>query len=83
VKTLSLPSDEKRARIVRQITGPVESIQLRHVPSDWLIYSRPVGPYRAKTIALLRRAAARRGYVVEDGVTVEDWNPRIAGMMKP
>jgi hypothetical protein len=57
-------------------------IQLRHVPSNWLMHSRPVGPGLTKTIALLRRAAERRGYIVEDGVTVEDWNPKIRGMLR-
>jgi hypothetical protein len=79
---LGQPNDEKRARIVRQIVGPVERLQLRHVPSDWLIYSMNVGPNLAASIERLRRAAKRRAYVVEEEVTHEDWNPKIRGMMQ-
>jgi hypothetical protein len=32
--TLAIPDNTKRARIVRQFAGPVESIQLRHIRSD-------------------------------------------------
>jgi hypothetical protein len=82
VKTLRLANDEKRARIVRQIVGPVERLQLRHVPSDWLIYAMGIGPDPAASVERLRRAAVRRGYVVEEGVTVEDWNPKVRRMMR-
>jgi hypothetical protein len=80
--TLRFPNNEKRVRIVHQIVGPVEYVQLRHVPSDWLIYSTGREPSLAATVKRLRRAAERRGYVVEDGVTLENWNPKIRGMMQ-
>jgi hypothetical protein len=78
--TLSLPTDEMRARIVCQITERVEHLQLRHVPSDWLIVSMSRGSDITATVDRLRRVAERRGYVVGDGMTVEDWNQRIAAM---
>jgi hypothetical protein len=80
--TLSLPKSTRRARIVRQIVGPVESIQLRQVPSGWAIYSMGRGADLVATVKRLRRAAERRGYAVEDEVAVEDWSPRIRAMMR-
>jgi hypothetical protein len=80
--TLTLPDSTRRARIVRQLVGPIEDVQLRHVPSDWVIVSVRCGPRLEATVERLRRAAARRGYVVEDGVMTEDWNPKVRRMMR-
>jgi hypothetical protein len=74
VKTLQLPNDETRARIVRQLVGPVELLPRRHVPSDWLIYAMGIGTNLAASFERLRQAVIDRGYVVEEGVTIEDWN---------
>jgi hypothetical protein len=41
-----------------------------------------IGSDRIASVERLRRVAIRRGYVVEEGVTVEDWNPKIRGMMR-
>ena len=80
--TLGLPDSTRRARIVRQVVGPIEDVQLRHVPSDWVIVAIRRGPSLEATVQRLRRAAERRAYVVEDEVAVEDWNPKVRPMMK-
>ncbi len=36
----------------------------------------------AGPVERLRRAAMRRSYVVASGLTIEDWNPSVAEMMK-
>jgi hypothetical protein len=82
VRTLRLANDEKRARIVRRPVGPVERIKLDHVPSDWLIVSIGRGSDLTAKFERLRRAAIRYGYVVEEGVTVEDWNPKVRRMTR-
>jgi hypothetical protein len=69
------------ARIVCQIAGPVERLQLRHVPSDWVIVNVGRGPDLIASVERLRQVAILRGFVAEDGVTVEDWNSRIEGML--
>jgi hypothetical protein len=79
---IRLANDEKRARMVGQIVGPVEHLQLRHVPSDWLIYAMGIGPDLTASVERLQRTAIRRGYVVEEGVTVEAWNSLIRTIMQ-
>jgi hypothetical protein len=71
--TLSLPADTKSARIVHTLVGPVQRLQLRHVPSNWVIHSEGKGPDLAAFVEVLRRRAVRQGYVVDEGYDVEDW----------
>jgi hypothetical protein len=69
---LDLPDDTKHARIVKMFVGPVQRLQLRHVPSDWVLHSEGKGPDLAASVEALRRRAKRQGYVVDEGFTVED-----------
>jgi hypothetical protein len=71
--TLKLPDSNKHARIVHQLVGPVQRLQLRHVPSTWVLYSEDKGPDLAACVEALRRCAVRQGYVVDEGFEVEDW----------
>jgi hypothetical protein len=71
--TLKPPDDNKRARIVHQLIGPVQRPQLRHVPSDWVLHSEGKGRDLAVCVEALRRRAIRQGYIVDDGFTMEDW----------
>jgi hypothetical protein len=80
--TLRFPDDTNRARIVLMIVGPIPTLQLRHVPSDWVLGRTGVGPNVAVSVAEFRAAAKRDGYRVEAGYAVEDWNPRIRGAMR-
>src|SRR2546426_616500 len=45
--TLRLPDETKHARIVNVVVGPVGYLQLRHVPSDWVIVTVGHGPASA------------------------------------
>jgi hypothetical protein len=81
-KTLQVPDDTKRARIVHTLTGELHRLQLRHVPSDWVLDSLMCAPDPTEDIARMRQDAERRGYVVEDAVAFEDWNPVIRKMMR-
>jgi hypothetical protein len=74
--------DTKHARIVLQSVGPVPTLQLRHVPSDSVFRRSGVGPDVAARVEQFRAAAERRGYTVEPGYSVEDWNPRIMGALR-
>jgi hypothetical protein len=80
--TLQVPDDTKRDRIVHDVAGPVDHLQRRHVPSDWVLFSMIGGPEPTKEIVRLRKSAERRGYVVDDEVDFEDWNPVIRRMMR-
>jgi len=71
--TLKLPDDTKHARIVHMFSGPIQRLQLRHVPSDWVLYSEGKGPDLLRNVKELRRAAVKHGYVVDEGFAVEDW----------
>jgi hypothetical protein len=81
-KTLQIPDDRKRARIVYDVAGPVDHLQLRHLPSDWVLYSMIGGPEPIAEIARLREEAERDGYVGEDEVAFEDSNPVNRKMMR-
>ena len=70
---LRLPDDTKHARIIHMLVGPVQWLQLRHVSSNWVLTSLSLGPDLASSVETLRRQAMRRGYVVDEGLTVEDW----------
>ncbi len=74
--TLKIPDDTKHARIVAQIAGPVSRLYVRHVPSDWVLFTTGHGPDLVADIENLRRPAERNGYAVEPGYTVEDWTPK-------
>jgi hypothetical protein len=41
------------ARIVHDVAGPVDHLQLRHVPSDWVPFSMIGGPDPTKEIVRL------------------------------
>jgi len=71
--TLKLPDETKHARIVHVFAGPIQRLQLRHVPSDWVLHSEGKGPDLADNVESLRRRAIRQGYVVDEGFAVEDW----------
>jgi hypothetical protein len=77
--TLHLPDGTKHARIVLVIVGPIPRLQLRHVPSDWVLRRMVVGCDVAESVERFRQSAERHGHRVGRGHTVEDWNPRIAG----
>jgi hypothetical protein len=77
--TLKIPHGTKHARIVVQIVGPVMRLHLRHVPSDWVIFTTGQGPDRVASVEKPRQRAERNGYSVEPGYTIEDGNPKIAG----
>lgn len=70
--TLTLPDDSKNARIILQLVGPVRRLQLRHVPSDWMIEAQGVGVDLDASVATLRSRARRQGYAVEPGYVTED-----------
>ena len=60
------------AFIVKMYSGPIVRYQLREVGTmgGRVLYSAVEGP---GVETWIRRAAAIRGFVVEDGVRVEDW----------
>jgi len=53
-----------------------------HIPSDWGIFTTGHGSDLVAEVEKLRRRAERNGYTVEPGHSIEDWNPKIAGMLK-
>ena len=62
----------KRARIVVTHSGPIQRVQLRHIPSDWLIYSTPTQLNVEATAARIRTYSARKGYMVDEVVAIEE-----------
>jgi hypothetical protein len=58
----------------------VDRVQLRHVPSDWVVYSMTCGITVEATAERLRRSAERKGWVVDEGIATEDWKKILAEM---
>jgi hypothetical protein len=80
--TLKFPDDTRLARIVVMISGPVSRLHVRHVASDWVIFTTPHGPDLKAEVKKLRRRAERDGYTVEPGFTVEDRKSKIGATLK-
>jgi hypothetical protein len=80
--TLKILDDTKHARIVIQIVGPVSRLHVRHVPSDWVLFTIGHSPDLVADIEKVRQCAERNGYTVEPGYKIEDRNPRIDGALK-
>jgi hypothetical protein len=78
---LTFPVDTKHARVVVVLVGPIQRLQLRHVPLNYLIYSTGYGGDREAGVERLRGQSERRGYTVEPAYAVEDGNARIRKMM--
>ncbi|HLZ07304.1 MAG TPA: hypothetical protein VKT80_01860 [Chloroflexota bacterium] len=48
--TLKLPDDTKHARTVHMFSGPIQRLQLRHAPSEWVIHSEGKGADLAESV---------------------------------
>ena len=56
--------------------------QAKNSNNSFLMVARRVARSWAREKNPVRRTAERRGYVVEEEVAFEDWNPAITGMTK-
>jgi hypothetical protein len=64
---LILPDDTKHARIVHQLIGPCEHLQVRNVPSDWVLHSKGTRPKLTLSVEELWGPVMRRGTPLTKG----------------